>query len=220
MVRLFLILFTAVIGVEHWVIITPGQEVNRQEITRWVEVLRTAEKVVDDFFRDPSVGVGKASGVLRVRGGVLRVLREGVLRVRVAASSGDFAAWTGCSIWQGAALKDGELIVQPLEVLEKRGVTEEVMIHEYVHIVLEPYEVPLWLNEGLAVICSGQVRRFAEGIKLKDLPEDKARIQELLAASDTLDLRRGYLAAARLTQKTIDEIGLDSLVRLIQEEAL
>jgi hypothetical protein len=216
MVRLFLILFAAVIGVEHWVIVTPGEEVNREEIARWVEVLRTAEKIVDDFFRGTSMGVGTEKSVLRVlRGGVLRELR-----VRVTPSSGDFAAWTGCSIWQGAALKDGELIVQPLEVLERRGVTEEVIVHEYVHIVLEPYEVPLWLNEGLAVICSGQVRRLSEGIKLKDLPEDKASIQKLLAASDTLDLRLGYLAAARLTQEKIDEIGLDSLVRLIQEEAL
>lgn len=203
MVKLFLILFAAVIGVEHWVIITPGEEVNRQEISRWVEVLRTSERVVDDYFEDHSMGVGWENGVLRV-----------------SPSSGDFAAWTGCSIWQGAALKDGELIVQPLAVLERRGVTEEVIIHEYVHLVLEPYEVPLWLNEGLAVICSGQVRRLSEDIKLKDLPKDKARIEELLASSDTLDLRLGYLAAARLTQETIDAIGLDSLVRLIKEEAL
>lgn len=213
MVKLFLVLWSAVIGMERWVIITPGEEVNRQEISRWVEVLRTAEKVVNDFFPDTSVGVGKASGVLR--GCVLRVLR-----VRVAPSSGDFAAWTGCSIWQGAALKDGELVVQPLEVLESRGVTEEVIVHEYVHLVLDPYDVPLWLNEGLAVICSGQARSLAEDIKLKDLPKDKARIEELLASSDTLDLRQGYLAAARLTEETIEEIGLDSLVCLIKEEAL
>ncbi|TKJ43724.1 hypothetical protein CEE36_03290 [candidate division TA06 bacterium B3_TA06] len=206
MVKLLLILWGAVIGVERWVIITPGEEVNRQEISRWVEVLRTAEKVVDDFFPDPSVGVGWENGVLRV--------------LRVAPSSGDFAAWTGCSIWQGAALKNGELIVQPLAVLERRGVLEEVVVHEYVHLVLEPYNVPLWVNEGLAVICSGQVRKFSQDAELKDLTEDKAEIEKLLASSDTLDLRLGYLAAARLTQEKIDGIGLDSLVRLIKEEAL
>ncbi|MEA3310624.1 MAG: hypothetical protein U9Q76_00210, partial [candidate division WOR-3 bacterium] len=110
--------------------------------------------------------------------------------------------------------------VQPLEVLESRGVTEEVIVHEYVHLMLEPYDVPLWLNEGLAVICSGQARRLAGNLYLKDLPRDKARIEELLESSDTLDLKLGYLAAARLTQETIDGIGLDSLVRLIKEEAL
>jgi hypothetical protein len=213
MVRLLLIRWGTVIGVERWVIITPGEEVNRQEISRWVEVLRTAEKVVNDFFPDPSVGVGWENGVLRKD-----VLRVRVLRV--APSSGDFAAWTGCSIWHGAALKDGELVVQPLEVLESRGVTEEVIVHEYVHLMLEPYDVPLWLNEGLAVICSGQARRLAGDLYLKDLPRDKARIEELLESSDTLDLKLGYLAAARLTQEKIDGIGLDSLVRLIKEEAL
>lgn len=205
MVKLLLILFAAVIGVERWVIITTGEEVSRQEISRWVEVLRTSERVVDDYFEDHSMGVG---------------WENGVLRVRVAPTSGDFAAWTGCSIWHGAAVRNGELIVQPLAVLERRGVLEEVVVHEYVHLVLEPYNVPLWVNEGLAVICSGQVRKFSQDAELKDLTEDKAEIEKLLASSDTLDLRLGYLAAARLTQETINDVGLDSLIRLIKEEAL
>jgi len=205
MVKLLLILWGAVIGVERWVIITPGEEVSRQEIARWVEVLRTSERVVDDYFEDHSMGVG---------------WENGVLRVRVAPTSGDFAAWTGCSIWHGAAVRNGELIVQPLAVLERRGVLEEVVVHEYVHLVLEPYNVPLWVNEGLAVICSGQVRKFSQDAELKDLTEDKAEIEKLLASSDTLDLRLGYLAAARLTQETINDVGLDSLIRLIKEEAL
>ncbi|MBA7609193.1 hypothetical protein ES703_16381 [subsurface metagenome] len=203
MVKLLLILCAAVIGMERWVIITPGEEVNRQEIARWVEVLRTSERVVDDYFEDHSMGVGWENGVLRV-----------------APTSGDFAAWTGCSIWHGAAVRNGELIVQPLAVLERRGVLEEVVVHEYVHLVLEPYNVPLWVNEGLAVICSGQVRKFSQDAELKDLTEDKAEIEKLLASSDTLDLRLGYLAAARLTQETINDVGLDSLIRLIKEEAL
>jgi hypothetical protein len=203
MVRLLLILWTAVVPVDNWVIIIPGEEVSRQEISRWVEVLRISERVVDDFFHDALLGVS-----------------EDVLRVRVAPSSGDFAAWTGCCIWQGAAIKDGELIVQPLEVLERRGVTEEVIVHECVHLALEPYKVPLWLNEGLAVICSGQVRRLSRDIDLKDLPKDKKKIEELLHSKDTLDLRRGYLSAAVLTQETIDRIGLDSLILTITEEAL
>lgn len=206
--RILLSIVGAVVPMDRWVIITSGEEVNRQEISRWVEVLRTAEKVVNDFFPDPSVGVGWENGVLRVR------------VLRVAPTSGDFAAWTGCSIWHGAAVRNGELIVQPLAVLERRGVLEEVVVHEYVHLVLEPYNVPLWVNEGLAVICSGQVRKFSQDAELKDLTEDKAEIEKLLASSDTLDLRLGYLAAARLTQETINDVGLDSLIRLIKEEAL
>jgi|GEM_PF-1864671 len=208
MVRLLLILWAAVVPVDNWVIIIPGERVDRQEIARWVEVLRMAEKVVDDYFEDHSMGVGWENGVLRVR------------VLRVAPTSGDFAAWTGCSIWHGAAVRNGELIVQPLAVLERRGVLEEVVVHEYVHLVLEPYNVPLWVNEGLAVICSGQVRKFSQDAELKDLTEDKAEIEKLLASSDTSDLRLGYLAAARLTEETIEEIGLDSLVCLIKEEAL
>lgn len=202
--RLLLILASAVVPIGQWVIITPGNEVNPAEINRWVEVLEKAGNAVD-YFLNPPNSVHAAFKL------------DGVLRVRVAPSSGDFAAWTGCSIWQGATVRGGELITQPLSVLERRGVTEEVIVHEYVHLVLEPYNVPLWLNEGLAVLCSGQVRRLGGE---KGLPTDVNEIEGLLLSGDTTDLRRGYLAAAALVSETIKTVGRDSLTRLIKEEAL
>jgi len=198
-------LFGTAVFAGEWVVVTPARTPSRAELERWRTVLDNAERVVADCFESES-----GRQMLGMDAGRPRVLR-------VAASSAEFAALTGCSVWQGAALKNGELIVQPLAVLERRGVTEEVMVHEFVHIVLEPYDVPLWLNEGLAVICSGQVRRLGGE---KNLPRDTQEIEMLLESSDTSRLRLGYLAAAALTQETINRIGRDSLVRLIKEEAL
>jgi len=206
-VRLLPLLLGAVVQVGQWEIVTSSNEINPVEINRWSEILDEAEDIVEDFFK----------GRLGVRTGSRGVLRAGVLRVRVAPSSGDFAAWTGCSVWQGAAVVTGELITQPLSVLEARGVTEQVVIHEFVHLALEPYDVPLWLNEGLAVLCSGQVRTLGGE---KNLPEDTEDIEDLLKSSDTTDLRRGYLAAADLVSEKIKKMGLDSLITLIAEEEL
>ncbi|MBN2380154.1 hypothetical protein JXM67_10185 [candidate division WOR-3 bacterium] len=202
-IRLLPFFFGAAIQVGQWEIVTPDNEVNRAEINRWAEVLDNAEDVVDNFFKSRLVVAGKKNGVLRV--------------LRVAPSSGDFAAWTGCSIWQGAAVCNGELVTQPLSVLEARGATDEVIIHECVHLALEPYDVPLWLNEGLAVFCSGQVRTLGGE---NDLPRDTSKIEELLISSDTADLRLGYLAAASLVSEIIKTMGRDSLITLIKEEAL
>ncbi|MBD3284827.1 hypothetical protein GF359_00620 [candidate division WOR-3 bacterium] len=201
-VRLLPLLLGVVLQVGQWEIVTPDNQVNHAEIDRWSELLEDTEDAIEHFFMD-RIGVRTGS--------------VGVLRVRVAPSSGDFAAWTGCSVWQGAALLEGEIVTQPLSVLEMRGVAEQVVIHECVHLALEPYNVPLWLNEGLAVLCSGQVRTLGGE---KHLPDSIEEIEELLLSSDTSSLRIGYLAAAALTSKKINELGRDSLITLIVEEEL
>lgn len=195
--KISLLLCCAWITAGRWVIVTPDEAADPAEIKRWIEVLTHAEKTVHTNLDLPRP--------------------RGQIRVRVAPSSGDFAAWTGCSIWQGAALKEGDLIVQPLHVLENRGVTTQIVTHEYVHLVLAPYDVPLWLNEGLAVLISGQVETLGG---IADLPRDVEEITSLLASGDSLQLKRGYLAAAVLVSEKINAVGADSLSRLIKEEAL
>jgi len=201
---LYLALSGASVPCGNWVIVTPGDEINPVEIERWNKALRNAEEVVERYFNSSAPGEEKLPMPAKVR-------------VRVAPSSGDFAAWTGCTIWQGAAVKNGGLVTQPLEVLERRGVLDETLIHEYVHLALGPYKVPLWLNEGLAVICSGQMRTLGGE---KDLPRKVEEVEKLLVSSDTNDMRRGYLAAAALTCEKIKSVGLQSLIRLIKEEEI
>lgn len=193
--RIFFLLFATVIPWGRWKITVESERYTPAEVKLLQETIAKAEKIVEDYLGLP---------------------QPMICRMRVAPSSGDFAAWTGCSIWQGASVYNGELITQPLEILEKRGVLEETIVHEYVHLVLLPYRVPLWMNEGLAVICSGQVRRFGTE---RNLPVDTVAIERLLRSRDTLELRRGYLAAALLTQETLLAVGRDSLARLIKEEA-
>ncbi len=196
--RLLLALLDAVIPFGRWVIVTP-RDTDVAEVKRWCEAIEIAESSAGLYLKLPK----PYNPVLRV-----------------APSSGDFAAWTGLSIWHAAAVIDGELVVQPLAVLERRGVLEQVLTHEYVHLSLEPYRVPRWFNEGLAVLCSGELRTIAEDQDIQNLPSNKEEIEALLCSSDTSASRRGYLAAARIVQQLIKEVGRDSLVRLIKEEAL
>ncbi len=200
MVGMIFVLLSAVIPVENWLIITANERPVNSEISSLVNVLRRAEARVYDF-----------SGLKPVASPVV---------VKIAATSGDFRALTGCSIWQGAAVINGELTLQPFRVLEKRGITEQVITHEYLHLVLSPYKLPLWMNEGLAVVCSGEVQGLSANVDIDDLTEDIVKIKKLLASSDTLQLKRGYLSAASLVEKTIEKLGRDSLFKLIIQEAL
>jgi hypothetical protein len=195
--KLTALLFNVIVQIGSWEIVTSQPQPDQREIDRWVQVLNRAERTVDDQLGLP--------------------LPASVLRVWVAPSSGDFSAWTGCTIWQGAAVMNGELITQPQHVLEHRGVLEEVITHEFVHLVLQPYDIPLWVNEGLAVLYSGQVSGLGHA---ENLPEAVEEIEMLLKSSDTLELRRGYLAAAAQTSKIISEVGRDSLIHLVIQEAL
>jgi hypothetical protein len=193
--RLILLVFSAVVQSGRWRIILPGDGINPQEVEKLTRVIRDAEKAALHY-----LGFKKNDDCV----------------MKVAPSSGDFSAWTGCSIWQAAALTNGELVTQPIQVLEKRGVLCETITHEYVHMTLEPYSVPLWLNEGLAVLCSGQIKSLGTE---RNLTKDPAEIERLLKSRDTLELRQGYLASALLTQETIKELSRDSLASILKEEA-
>lgn len=195
---LLLGLIDAVIGYGQWVIITSSTP-EAGEFERWCETIEIAERSVGRYLDLPQ----PLNPVLRV-----------------APTSDDFATWTGLSVWHAAAIVDGELVVQPQAVLERRGVLKQVLIHEYVHLLLEPYRVSRWLNEGLAILCSGELKTLAETQDLKNLPTKKGEIEKLLLSNDTLELKRGYLAAGVLTQELTQTVGRDSLIRLIKEEAL
>lgn len=193
--RLLLIILSAIFQAGRWRIILPGDGINPQEVGKLKRVIHAAENAVLNY---------------------IGFMNNGDCIMRVAPSSGDFAAWTGCSIWQAAALTNGELVIQPIDVLEKRGVLQETITHEYVHMTLEAYVVPLWLNEGLAVLCSGQIKSLGTE---RNLTKDPMEIERLLRSRDTLELRLGYLASVLLTQETIKKLGRDSLARIIKEEA-
>lgn len=200
-VILFLMLCSLTVQTGDWVVVTPDNQTEMEQVACLVDALRDARKRAEVF-----LGLDRAD--------------SRPVTVRIAPTSGDFAAWTGCSIWQGGALRNGELVLQPLAVLESRGVTGQVLTHECCHLLLSAYNPPSWLDEGLAVLCADQVKRLSRGLGMKDLVKDTGKIKKLLESSDTLELRRGYLSAAGITEEILEKIGLDSLICLIKEEAL
>ncbi len=72
------------------------------------------------------------------------------------------------------AIYDGTLKIQPPAILVRRRVLKSILTHEYTHIVIEELckkDIPLWLNEGLALYIADQKPKSSIKIKLKSFKE-------------------------------------------------
>lgn len=141
--------------------------------------------------------------------------------VLVHATTQDFVAATGQSVWAAAVTHGRRIEVQPLPVLKRRGIVRSTLRHEYAHAVMEAnggQDVPRWLAEGLAIAFAGEGRMYAlfrrnARLSIDDLerrlqhPSSAAEMRSLYAEAyfEVMDLirREGEPAAWRRTGKRI-----------------
>jgi hypothetical protein len=117
--------------------------------------------------------------------------------VLVHATTGDFVGATGQSVWAAAVTHGRRIEVQPLPVLERRGISRSTLRHEYAHAVMEANggrEVPRWLAEGLAIAFAGEGRMYARFRRRSRLPIDDLE-RRLQHPSSAAEMRSLYAAA-------------------------
>ncbi len=80
----------------------------------------------------------------------------------VTETSLEFEKKVGISGLYGGATIGDTIYLKPLPLIEKYGSLREVLIHEYIHILLNSMgeDKPLWVQEGFAVYLSGMKRKF------------------------------------------------------------
>src|SRR5207253_1849014 len=87
-----------------------------------------------------------------------------LLDIRFNESTGDFTSRTGQPWWAAAATKGNRIELQPLPLLERRGVLWTTLRHELAHAVIDAVShnrAPRWLAEGFAIYLAGEGRSFA-----------------------------------------------------------
>lgn len=95
-------------------------------------------------------------------------VKRAPLVVRLTARTGDFTVQTGEPWWHGGIYEHGEMMLQPVATLEKRGVLESTLRHEAAHFALESVagdRLPLWLVEGYCSTFSGELQPSATEMK-------------------------------------------------------
>jgi len=89
--------------------------------------------------------------------------------VRAYARTGDFTAANRMPWWVGGVLMGNEIRIQPVRVLNNKGILASTLTHEYAHLVMRETtgeRGPKWLQEGTAVFLAGE---FAGKPKRKQL---------------------------------------------------
>jgi stage II sporulation protein D len=119
------------------------------------------------------------------------------LEIFINETTGDFVGRTGQPWWAAAATKGNRIDLQPVELLERRGILETTLRHEVAHAVIDALgrgHTPRWLAEGLALYGAGEgpmVSRYG--------PRSRVNVEEierdLTHARTLFEMRAAYAAA-------------------------
>jgi len=169
---------------------------NRTEVSELMNHLKTAEKTATSF-----LGTKSPTEV----------------RIVICPTTYDFCKLTGMPFWRAARTIDSTIFLQPLRTLENRGIAQTTITHEYVHLLLGRYRLPLWLKEGMAVYLSGEIKNLVKTAESK-IASSPAAIEKLLRSSNPDSVAAGYLGAYKQTKKILDKSGRQGIIKLIKNE--
>jgi SpoIID/LytB domain protein len=82
-----------------------------------------------------------------------------LLEIRLNDSTGDFTARTGQPPWAAAATRGNRIEMQPVAILQRRGVLVTTLRHELAHVFVDKAShnrAPRWLEEGFAIYLAGE----------------------------------------------------------------
>ncbi len=109
--------------------------------------------------------------------------------------------------WQGGGFRNDTIYLQPLRVLEKRGVFEKIVIHEIVHVCLSSLNLPRYIEEGLCVYLAGE-----DCDKIQQQNVDKEKIKELLNSKNMYEYKMGLCLAGVYVEKLVKKYGLNKII--------
>ena len=125
------------------------------------------------------------------------------LEIIINETTGDFVGRTHMPPWAAAATKGNTVELQPLRVLEQRGILETTLRHELVHVLIDTIgngEAPRWFTEGMALYVAGEGRLFEKQARLMSAE----KIDQALSSAKSADeMRTAYAAAYNFVKQLV-----------------
>jgi stage II sporulation protein D len=121
-----------------------------------------------------------------------------------------FRQTTGEPGWTLASTRGNTVFLQPAAVRQNNGGTRPVLLHEFLHILVEQQagqNAPLWLREGLVEILAGPQKEVSNLIDLPVSEVDAA----LAHPSDAALSRQAHQVAAHMTALLCARYGMPAV---------
>ncbi|MBK7600597.1 MAG: SpoIID/LytB domain-containing protein [Acidobacteria bacterium] len=137
--------------------------------------------------------------LLRLESAALNVDESRPYEVIIHSSTSGFISATGQSGWVSGVTRGRRIELQPLTLLEKRGILETSLRHETAHAIIERLgggSAPRWLAEGLAIHFAGEAPGLSKTRTLPLLSRDE--LERRLAKPASAQVSRELYKAAYL----------------------
>jgi hypothetical protein len=133
--------------------------------------------------------------------------------IRVNESTGDFTARTGQPWWAAAATLGNRIELQPVGVLQQRGVLFTTLRHELAHIMIDSVSnkrAPRWLEEGFALYLAAEGQAISRYATQSRLTEGELE-QRLQRPRTQVEMRSLYAEAYLMVAEMIRRQGEPSV---------
>ncbi len=145
----------------------------------------------------------------RLKTASLRWNERQPFEIVVHGTTAEFIAATGLSGWATGATRGQRIELQPLALLQKRGVLTTALRHELAHSVVEVIgngSAPRWLAEGLCLHFASEAAEMNRIRVTRPLAREELERRLKVGASAT-EMRQLYAMAFREVQALIREKG-------------
>jgi hypothetical protein len=137
------------------------------------------------------------------------------LDIYVCKDAQEFVKRTGADWWNGGHFVNHVIYIQRLEALKERGILEQTLVHEFLHYCIRRVagnKCPVWLNEGLVLNITGEIRQIdCSGISIEG-EVNKEELDKDIRSKDHERSRKGYCRAGLLVSRLLQSQGLERML--------
>lgn len=158
---------------------------------------RTAQRDAEEILK--TLESARVNLLRHVAAAGLSISEPPALEIFINETTGDFVGRTGLPSWAAAATKGTRIELQPIPILQRRGVLLTTLRHELTHVVVDAIShgrAPRWLAEGMALYFAGEGAMIARYTPRTPTTLDQVD-QKLAGAATAAEMRAAYAAAYR-----------------------
>jgi stage II sporulation protein D len=159
----------------------------------------------------------RADLLRRVENASLRLAQNLPFEIIIHPTTGSFIAATGQSGWASGATYGSRIELQPLGLLQKRGILETTLRHELTHAFVETLSrrgAPRWLSEGMAIHIAGEGAALPR-LEIKNELSIEELERKLARPASAKEMRELYAAAYREVRNLIRSRGEAGVWQLV-----